>query len=240
MSEKRTATRHVNLPLEEDLYLRLRAEAERTGRPATRIVREAIERFLEERRRTTIHEAIASYAAAVAGSRDDLDPDLEAAAAEFLRDGDAEVDGPDGPREARAGAAGGQAPGCTKAEGEGPLRASSMRRGDVFLAGLAPRSGSEQRGTRPVVVVSHDAFNRTPGWRSVVVVPLSTSPAQARRGPTSVAIPLGVGGLAKDGIALCHQVTTLDRAKLVRWRGALHGDLLAAVDQGLKAALDLP
>ena len=115
-----------------------------------------------------------------------------------------------------------------------------MRRGEVFVASLVPRSGSEQRGTRPVLVVSHDAFNETSGWRSVVVVPLSTSAAQARRGPTAVPIPAGVGGLTKDGVALCHQVTTLDRAKLQRRLGSLPEEHVAAVNDGLKAALDLP
>jgi mRNA interferase MazF len=114
-----------------------------------------------------------------------------------------------------------------------------MRRGDIFVANLAPRSGSERAGTRPVLVVSHDGFNATPAWRSVVVVPLSTSAAQAARGPTSVPIPGGAGGLARDGIALCHQVTTVDRAKLLRRLGTLPADHLAAVDAGLKAALDL-
>lgn len=115
-----------------------------------------------------------------------------------------------------------------------------MRRGDVFMASLVPRSGSEQRGTRPVLVVSHDAFNVTAGWRSVVVVPLSTSAAQAKRGPTAVPVPANVAGLAKEGVALCHQVTTLDRGKLLRRLGSLPDEHLAAVNDGLKAALDLP
>jgi mRNA-degrading endonuclease toxin of MazEF toxin-antitoxin module len=90
-----------------------------------------------------------------------------------------------------------------------------------------------------VLVVSHDAFNATQGWRSVVVVPVSTSAAQLRRGPSAVPIPAGSGGLARDGVALCHEVTTLDRAKLLRRLGALPEDDLAAVNDGLKAALDL-
>ncbi len=64
-----------------------------------------------------------------------------------------------------------------------------MKRGDLYLAELFPRSGSELRGFRPVLVVSHDAFNRVPEWRSVTVVPLTTSGAQARRGPTAIPIP---------------------------------------------------
>lgn len=54
-----------------------------------------------------------------------------------------------------------------------------MKRGEVYWADLVPRSGSEQVGRRPVVVVSHDGFNQTPGWMSVIVVPVSTSASQA-------------------------------------------------------------
>ncbi|MBI2893761.1 MAG: type II toxin-antitoxin system PemK/MazF family toxin [Deltaproteobacteria bacterium] len=114
-----------------------------------------------------------------------------------------------------------------------------MIRGEVWWADLAPRSGSEQRGRRPVVVVSHDAFNRAAGWRSVIVVPVSTSSRQAKRGPTAVALPRGAGGLARESVALCHQVTTLDRAKLWRHVGTLPTGSLEAIAHGLKAALDL-
>ena len=114
-----------------------------------------------------------------------------------------------------------------------------MKRGDVYWADLEPRSGSEQRGRRPVVVVSHDAFNQTPGWQSVIVVPLSTSPAQAGRGPTAVLVPAGAAGLKRPGVALCHQVTTLDRAKLTERIGALSESLLEALGAGLAAALSL-
>ena len=114
-----------------------------------------------------------------------------------------------------------------------------MKRGDVFWADLAPRSGSEQAGRRPVIVVSHDGFNATPGWRSVIVVPLSTSAKQAQRGPTAVPLLEGPGRLRKSGVALCHQVTTLDRAKLTDRVGALSQTTLARIEDGLKAALDL-
>ena len=43
-----------------------------------------------------------------------------------------------------------------------------MRRGDVYWAELVPRSGSEQSGRRPVLLVSHDAFNAAERWRSMV------------------------------------------------------------------------
>ena len=101
-----------------------------------------------------------------------------------------------------------------------------MKRGEVHWADLIPRSGSEQRGSRPVIVISHDAFNEVSTWRSVIVVPISTSASQARRGPTAVPLMRGSGGIKSDSFALCHQVTTLDRGKLTRRLGKLEADAL--------------
>jgi mRNA interferase MazF len=113
-----------------------------------------------------------------------------------------------------------------------------MKRGEILWANLTPRSGSEQSGRRPVLIVSHDGFNETPGWQSVIVVPLSTSPAQKNRGPTVVMIPRGTAGLERESAALCHQVTTIDRAKLDKAIGTLPRPLLLAVNAALRAALD--
>jgi mRNA interferase MazF len=114
-----------------------------------------------------------------------------------------------------------------------------VRRGEVYWAELAPRSGAEQAGRRPVIVVSHDGFNEVPTWRSVIVVPLSTSEAQARRGPTAVLLAGGAGGLRAPSVALCHQVTTLDRAKLSERVGVLSREVVDDIEAGLRAALDL-
>ena len=114
-----------------------------------------------------------------------------------------------------------------------------MKRGEIYWANLAPRSGSEQQGTRPVIIVSHDSFNTTPGWRSIIVVPVSTSAAQGARGPTVAYLSAGEGGLPKDSLALCHQTTTLDRTKLTTRLGELSETSLADVASSLKASLDL-
>jgi mRNA interferase MazF len=114
-----------------------------------------------------------------------------------------------------------------------------MIRGEIYWADLVPRSGAEQTGRRPVIVVSHDGFNRTPGWKSIIVVPVSTSASQGKRGPTVVELPGGSTGLPKASFALCHQVTTLDRAKLARKIGTLSGEALGTVGEALKASMDL-
>ena len=115
-----------------------------------------------------------------------------------------------------------------------------MKRGEIYWANLVPRSGSEQRGRRPVVVISHDGFNQTPGWRSIIIVPFSTSFVQAKRGPTVVSIPAGTGTLKKEGVALCHKVTTLDRSKLIEpIIGTLTKDLLVQIETALKVAMGM-
>jgi mRNA-degrading endonuclease toxin of MazEF toxin-antitoxin module len=45
--------------------------------------------------------------------------------------------------------------------------------------------------------------------------------------------------LRKRSVAVCHQITTLDRDKLVTRWGALDADEIAAVEAGLRAAQDL-
>lgn len=114
-----------------------------------------------------------------------------------------------------------------------------MRRGELYWANLIPRSGSEQQGTRPVVIVSHDGFNEIPTWRSVIVVPYSTSESQRLRGPTVVPLPRGVGGLPKNSVAICHQITTLDRAKLTKRIGQLNATTMRAIEIAIRAALDM-
>jgi predicted transcriptional regulator len=76
--------RNFHLPLPEELYRRLRSEAEVAKQPATVVARHAIEAWLRERRRAVVHEAIRAYAIEMAGTGADLDPALEAASLEHL------------------------------------------------------------------------------------------------------------------------------------------------------------
>ncbi|MGD0498061.1 MAG: hypothetical protein ABSC23_06460 [Bryobacteraceae bacterium] len=76
--------RNFHLPLPEQTYARLRAEAERTQAPATALAREAVEWWLRQRLKKARQDAIASYARETAGTRLDLDADLESAGIEHL------------------------------------------------------------------------------------------------------------------------------------------------------------
>jgi acetaldehyde dehydrogenase (acetylating) len=76
--------KNFHLPLPDQTYTGLRAEAERTGLPATTLAREAVDWWLRQQRRKARHDAIAVFAAEMAGTHLDLDADLESAGIEHL------------------------------------------------------------------------------------------------------------------------------------------------------------
>jgi predicted transcriptional regulator len=90
-SAMKASARNFHVPLSAEVHEALRGEAERTGKPATALAREAIEAFLRRRRKIVLHEAISAYANARGGTADDLDPMLERAAIEHLLDDEDEV-----------------------------------------------------------------------------------------------------------------------------------------------------
>ncbi len=76
--------KNFHLPLPEQTYSKLRAEAERMHVPATTLAREAIDLWLRHEMRKARHEAIAAYAEEAGGGDLDLDRDLESAGIEHL------------------------------------------------------------------------------------------------------------------------------------------------------------
>jgi hypothetical protein len=80
--EQRVKNFHVPLP--EQTYANLRAEAKRMQVPATALAREAVDWWLRQQFRKARQDAIAAYAVEVAGTYLDLDSDLESASIEHL------------------------------------------------------------------------------------------------------------------------------------------------------------
>lgn len=109
-----------------------------------------------------------------------------------------------------------------------------MVRGEIYFMDLAPRSGSEQMGRRPCIVVSHDVFSTNSRWQSITVIPLTTAPRWQRPSPTTVLFQPGESNLPRAGAALAHQVTTVDKSKI---REPAVGQLTPAKLVAVEAAL---
>jgi hypothetical protein len=73
---------NFHVPLPNKVYQALRTEAEQRKQPATTLARVAIETWLKEQERVARRQAVAAYAKKVAGTKDDLDTDLEASSLE--------------------------------------------------------------------------------------------------------------------------------------------------------------
>lgn len=72
------ALRHkLHVAVSTGVYSHLRAESERSGQPTTVLVRKAVEAWLAQRDKETLHDAIVRYARSAAGTPADLDPELE-------------------------------------------------------------------------------------------------------------------------------------------------------------------
>ena len=80
-----SSPKKLNLPLPEGMHSALFAEARRTGVPATRLARAAIEDWLEKQKRDRRRDDVRRFALGHAGGEYDLDPVLESVAAEELR-----------------------------------------------------------------------------------------------------------------------------------------------------------
>jgi hypothetical protein len=80
--------RKFNLPLPEEIHAALFDESRRTGVPATRLAREALEDWLRRRERDRRREEVRRFAMDNAGGEYDLDPALESIAAEELQEFD--------------------------------------------------------------------------------------------------------------------------------------------------------
>ncbi len=112
-----------------------------------------------------------------------------------------------------------------------------MKRGDIYYARLSPSEGSEQKGIRPVVIVSRNAINSASPV--VVIIPLTKRANVKRDYPNNVTIPKGEGGLNVDSVALGGQVRAISKSRLLQFCGTLSATTMQAVDQALRITLDL-
>jgi mRNA interferase MazF len=106
----------------------------------------------------------------------------------------------------------------------------------VFEANLDPVAGAEQKGTRPVLVVSNEEFNQA--MPNVSVLPLTST--QRRLYPSELLLPAGKAGQASESIVMAHQIRTISKQRLGRLLGYLHdAHLRNEVRQAIKEHLDL-
>ena len=86
-----------------------------------------------------------------------------------------------------------------------------VKRGDMFYADLSPVIGSEQGGTRPVLIIQNDTGNK---YSPTVIAAAITSQVGKNRLPTHIAIDSKEVGLKSDSVVLAEQIRTIDKSRL--------------------------
>ena len=103
-----------------------------------------------------------------------------------------------------------------------------IQRGEIWLAELSPTRGSEQAGTRPVIIFQNNSISRF--TTTFLVIPLTTNLRRASL-PTCVRLDQSEGGLAHDSVALCHQLRVLDKSRLRNRLGQISSHKLEAIER---------
>ena len=109
---------------------------------------------------------------------------------------------------------------------------AAILRGDVFWANLDPTQGSEQSGSRPVLILSEDVFNDRSG--TVIAVVLTSQEPKAKF-PLTMEI-LGTG-LPKRSWVKISQIRTLSVQRLGSKIGAASPEEIVSVLEGLNEIL---
>ncbi|WP_026692982.1 type II toxin-antitoxin system PemK/MazF family toxin [Peribacillus kribbensis] len=111
-----------------------------------------------------------------------------------------------------------------------------VKRGDVYFADLSPVVGSEQGGTRPVLVIQNDIGNR---FSPTVIVAAITAQIQKAKLPTHVEINAKRYGFERDSVILLEQIRTIDKQRLTDKITHLDEEMMKKVDDALQISLGL-
>lgn len=108
----------------------------------------------------------------------------------------------------------------------------------IFIADLNPVQGSEQKGQRPVIVISDEDFNMV--MPVVTVLPVTSLKEGRRVYPNEVLLKAEYGGLSKDSIILVHQIRTISKQRLKDLVGFINKyTIREAINEALRVHLNL-
>ncbi len=112
----------------------------------------------------------------------------------------------------------------------------NIKRGDIYYADLMPVVGSEQGGTRPVLIIQNDIGNR---HSPTVIAAAITSRCGKKSLPTHIRLEDSHCGLEQESTVLLEQVRTIDRARLKEYIGRAGRATMQDVDHAIAVSFGL-
>jgi len=108
-------------------------------------------------------------------------------------------------------------------------------KGDIYYADLNPVVGSEQSGTRPVVIVQNDMANK---YSPTLIVAPITSVNKKLELKSHILIPYS-RCLYRNSMVLVEQIRTIDKSRLNNYLGRLSIRDINRIDNALLEMLDI-
>lgn len=112
----------------------------------------------------------------------------------------------------------------------------NYRRGDIYLADLNPFVGSEQGGTRPVLLLQNDAGNYY--CPTLIVAPITSRIWKKSEQPTHCRIE-NMKYLNDTSMVLLEQIKTIDKRRVKKYMGRLDKIQMRKVDDCIEISLGL-
>ena len=114
-----------------------------------------------------------------------------------------------------------------------PNLTESIKRGDIYYATLDPVVGSEQGGTRPVLILQNDTGNKF----SPTIIVAAITGRQKKNLPTHVTV--NIPALPKDSIVLLEQIRTIDKRRLSEYVTSLSSSQMKSTEQAIDVSLGM-
>lgn len=114
---------------------------------------------------------------------------------------------------------------------------AEYKRGDIYYANLGESNiGSEQSGTRPVLIIQNNIGNK---YSPTVIVVCMTSKIFKNEIPTHVRLCAENYNLPADSLVLCEQIRTIDKTRLFNYISRLNKDDEIRVNSALRLSICL-
>ena len=112
---------------------------------------------------------------------------------------------------------------------------STINKGDIYYASLDPIVGSEQNGTRPVVIIQNDIGNKYSP--TVLVAPLTSKIKSKPNLPTHVLVKSE--RIKYNSIVLLEQIRVLDKSRLISYVDTLTKEEIKKLDIGILKSFNI-
>ena len=113
---------------------------------------------------------------------------------------------------------------------------NEIKRGEIYYADLSPVIGSEQGGTRPILIIQNNVGNKYSS--TTIIAAAITSKTDKSNFPTHLKLN-NVKGLNNNSLLLLEQVRTIDCSRIKSYIGKLSDETMEKVNKALCVSLAL-